>query len=119
MLKDGEIDLLGSVSYTQERAESIAFSTYAEGTERYWIYTRKDHAELADGDPKQMNGCRIGAADGSYQKELLKNGWTAIRSRQRLFPAKTMMKCRKTGCTCDPGTVCQQQSYCHCEYRCK
>ena len=72
MLKDGEIDLLGSVSYTPERAESIDFSTYAEGTERYWIYTRKDHAELADGDPKQMNGCRIGAADGSYQKELLK-----------------------------------------------
>lgn len=24
-----------------------------------------------DGDLKQMNGCRIGAADGSYQKELL------------------------------------------------
>ena len=72
MLKDGEIDLLGSVSYTPERTESIDFSTYAEGTERYWIYTRKDHAELADGDPKQMNGYRIGAADGSYQKELLK-----------------------------------------------
>lgn len=71
MLEDGEIDILGSVSYTPERAESIDFSTYAEGTERYWIYTREDHANLADGDLKQMNGCRIGAADGSYQKELL------------------------------------------------
>ena len=71
MLADGEIDILGSVSYTPERAESIDFSTYAEGTERYWIYTREDHANLADGDLKQMNGCRIGAADGSYQKELL------------------------------------------------
>ena len=71
MLEDGEIDLLGSVSYTPERAESIDFSTYAEGTERYWIYTREDHANLADGDLKQMNGCRIGVADGSYQKELL------------------------------------------------
>ena len=38
MLADGEIDILGSVSYTPERAESIDFSTYAEGTERYWIY---------------------------------------------------------------------------------
>lgn len=71
MLTDGEIDLLGSVSYTPERAESIDYSTYAEGTERYWIYTREEHADLADGDLKQMNGCRIGATDGSYQKELL------------------------------------------------
>ena len=71
MLEDGEIDLLGSVSYTPERAESIDYSTYAEGTERYWIYTREEHADLADGDLKQMNGCRIGVADGSYQKELL------------------------------------------------
>ena len=71
MLADGEIDLLGSVSYTPERAESIDFSTYAAGTERYWIYTREDHTELTDGDPKQMNGCRIGVADGSHQKELL------------------------------------------------
>lgn len=71
MLEDGEIDLIGSVSYTPERAESIDFSTYAEGAERYWIYTRENHADLADGDLKQMNGCRIGVADGSYQKELL------------------------------------------------
>ena len=71
MLADGKIDILGSVSYTPERAESIDFSTYAEGTERYWIYTREDHTNLTNGDPKQMNGCRIGVADGSYQKELL------------------------------------------------
>ncbi len=71
MLEDGEIDILGSVSYTPERAESIDFSTYAEGTERYWIYTREEHMNLAEGDLKQMNGCRIGVADGSYQKELL------------------------------------------------
>ena len=34
MLEDGEIDLLGSVSYTPERTESIDLSTYAERTER-------------------------------------------------------------------------------------
>ena len=71
MLADGEIDILGSVSYTPERAESIDFSTYAEGTEKYWIYTREDHTDLTDGDPKQMNGCRIGVTEGSHQKELL------------------------------------------------
>ena len=30
MLADGEIDILGNVSYTPERAESIDYSTYAE-----------------------------------------------------------------------------------------
>lgn len=71
MLADGEIDILGSVSYTPERAEAISFSDYAEGTERYWIYTRENHLNLTDGDLKQLNGCRIGVADGSYQKKLL------------------------------------------------
>ena len=71
MLADGEIDILGSVSYTPERAEAISFSDYAEGTERYWIYTREDHLNLTDGNLKQLNGCRIGVADGSYQKKLL------------------------------------------------
>ena len=71
MLADGEIDILGSVSYTPERAEAISFSDYAEGTERYWIYTREDHLNLTDGDLKQLNGCRIGVEDGSYQKKFL------------------------------------------------
>ena len=71
MLANGEIDLLGNVSYTQERAEAIDFSDYAEGVERYGIYTREDHVNLTDGDLKQLNGCRIGVEDGSYQKELL------------------------------------------------
>ena len=71
MLADGEIDILGSVSYTPERAEVISFSDYAEGTERYWIYTREDHLNLTDGDLKQLNGCRIGVEDGSYQKKNL------------------------------------------------
>ena len=71
MLADEEIDILGSVSYTPERAEAISFSDYAEGTERYWIYTRENHLNLTDGDLKQLNGCRIGVEDGSYQKKFL------------------------------------------------
>ena len=88
MLEDGEIDILGSVSYTPERAESIDFSTYAEGTERYWIYTREEHADLADGDLKQMNGCRIGVADGSYQKELLEKWLDSNQIRAEVVVCK-------------------------------
>ena len=88
MLEDGEIDLLGSVSYTPEKAESIDFSTYAEGTERYWIYTREEHADLADGNLKQMNGCRIGVADGSYQKELLEKWLDSNQIRAEIVVCK-------------------------------
>ena len=38
-----------------------------------------------DGDLKQMNGCRIGATDGeAIRRNFWKNGWTAIRFRQRV-----------------------------------
>ena len=88
MLADGEIDILGNVSYTPERAESIDYSTYAAGTERYWIYTREDHTDLMDGDPKQMNGCRIGVADGSYQKELLEKWLDSNRIQAEVVVCK-------------------------------
>ena len=88
MLADGEIDILGSVSYTPERAEYIDFSTYAEGTERYWIYTRENHANFADGDLKQLNGCRIGVADGSYQKELLEKWLDSNQIRAEVVVCK-------------------------------
>ena len=118
MLADGEIDLLGSVSYTPERAESIDYSTYAEGTERYWIYTREEHADLADGDLKQMNGCRIGATDGSYQKELLEKWLDSNQIQAEVVICKAKERYGFT-CTCDPSAVCQQRFYCHCQYRCK
>lgn len=36
MLKDGEIDLMGDLSYTEERAERISFSTLPQGRENYY-----------------------------------------------------------------------------------
>ena len=76
MLANGEIDLFGNVSYTPERAERFDFSAYPQGKDTYWLYVRKDRSDLANGDIRSFNGCRIGVTDGSYQEGLLSE-WIA------------------------------------------
>ena len=46
MLADGEIDHLKCQLYTGKSRIYRLFN-HAEGTERYWIYTREIHADLA------------------------------------------------------------------------
>lgn len=72
MLADGEIDLFGNVSYTDERAKLFDFSAYPQGKDTYRIYTEKNRTDLADGDLQKLNGCRIGVTYGSYQDGLLR-----------------------------------------------
>lgn len=74
MLSDGEIDLFGNVSYTPERAEHMSFSSYPQGRDTYWIYTDKAHSDLLHGHEPNLNGCRIGVTQGTYQEALL-NDW--------------------------------------------
>ncbi len=38
-LENGEIDILGDISYTDERAENMLFSDMPMGEEKYYIYT--------------------------------------------------------------------------------
>ena len=71
MLANGEIDLFGNVSYKPERAEQVDFSVYPQGKDTYWLYTNKDHPELATGDLRPYNGTRIGVTGRSYQETLL------------------------------------------------
>lgn len=51
MLEAGEIDLMPNISYSEERAQKLLFSSNPEGTERYYIYARPDRDDLAKGDP--------------------------------------------------------------------
>lgn len=37
MLEAGEIDLMPNISYSEERAQKLLFSSNPEGTERYYI----------------------------------------------------------------------------------
>lgn len=76
MLVNGEIDLLGDVSYSAERAELVDFSAYPQGKETYWLCTDANHTVLTSGKLELFNNCRIGVLHGSYQYRLLKE-WLA------------------------------------------
>ena len=67
MLVAGEIDLMPNISYSEERAQKLLFSSNPEGTERYYIYARPDRDDLAKGDPQALQGLTIGCNAGVMQ----------------------------------------------------
>ena len=67
MLEAGEIDLMPNISYSEERAQKLLFSSNPEGTERYYIYARPDRDDLAKGDPQALQGLTIGCNPGVMQ----------------------------------------------------
>ena len=73
MLVNGEIDLLGDMSYTAERAELMDFSALPQGKETYWLCTDSDHILLTTGRLELFNNCRIGVPQNSYHHTLLKD----------------------------------------------
>lgn len=66
-LEAGEIDLMPNISYSEERAQKLLFSSNPEGTERYYIYARPDRDDLAKGDPQALQGLTIGYNPGGMQ----------------------------------------------------
>lgn len=60
MLEAGEIDLMPNISYSEERAQKLLFSSNPEGTERYYIYAKPDRDDLTKGDPQALQGLTIG-----------------------------------------------------------
>lgn len=67
MLEAGEIDLMSNISYSEERAQKLLFSSNPEGTERYYIYAKPDRDDLAKGDPQALQGLTIGCNPGVMQ----------------------------------------------------
>lgn len=76
MLEAGEIDLMPNISYSEERAQKLLFSSNPEGTERYYIYARPDRDDLAKGDPQALQGLTIGCNRGVMQT-LVGQQWLA------------------------------------------
>ena len=73
MLEKGEIDLFGDMTYTKERSKLFHFSTYPQGKDSYFLYTRKDRNDLLEGNIERLNGSKIGVTKDSYQATLLRN----------------------------------------------
>lgn len=67
MLEAGEIDLMPNISYSEERAQKLLFSSNPEGTERYYIYAKPERDDLAKGDPQALQGLTIGCNSGVMQ----------------------------------------------------
>ena len=59
-LMDGEIDMLGNVSYLDERAEKILYSSVPEGTEAYYIFIAPDNTDIKSDDYSTLNGKKVG-----------------------------------------------------------
>ncbi len=72
MLKDGELDLMTDVSYTDERAAEMLFSAYPMGAETYYIFVAADNQEVKFNDPSTLEGKRVGVNKDSFQEGLLK-----------------------------------------------
>ena len=67
-LRNGEIDLLCTVHYTEERAEEFLFSSIPLGYETSLLYTMADSV-IAYQDFDAMQGCKIGLLKESYSAQ--------------------------------------------------
>ena len=68
-LKKGEIDVLGNISYSEERAKEILYTSIPMGTEAYYVFISRDNEEITSDDLSSLNGKRIGVTKGSIQKD--------------------------------------------------
>ena len=62
MLKSGEIDLMGDISYTEERSTSMLFSELPMGEDKYYLYVNPSDTDISASDLTTLNGKRIGDA---------------------------------------------------------
>lgn len=73
MLKNGEIDLLSDVSYTEERLSQMLFCQTAMGSELYYVFISPDNTDFVPGDINSLQGKKVGVNKGSYQMQLYKD----------------------------------------------
>ena len=69
-LKNGEIDLMGDLSYTEERAKDLLFAKEEQGREYYYLFVREDRTDISATDLSTLQGARVGINKGSIQVDL-------------------------------------------------
>lgn len=70
-LKNGEIDIMGDISYTPDRAEEMLFSDEPMGEEKYYLYADLSRADISASDFKTLNGKKIGVLMGTEPEVML------------------------------------------------
>ena len=70
-LKNGEIDIMGDISYTPDRAEEMLFSDEPMGEEKYYLYANLSREDIIASDFNTLNGKRIGVLMGTEPEVML------------------------------------------------
>ena len=67
MMKNGEIDLMGGISYTEDRAKDMLFSELPMGREKYYLYADLKHTDISASNLSTLNGKRVALMPTSVQ----------------------------------------------------
>ena len=70
-LKNGEIDIMGDISYTEDRTEEMLFSDEPMGEEKYYLYADLSREDITASDYKTLNGKKIGVLMGAESEVML------------------------------------------------
>ena len=70
-LENGEIDIMGGISYTEDRAEEMLFSDEPMGEEKYYLYADLSCADISAADFKTLDGKKIGVVMGTEPEVML------------------------------------------------
>ena len=73
-LENGEIDIMGGISYTEDRAEEMLFSDEPIGEEKYYLYADLSRADLSASNFKTLNGKKVGVLMGT-EPEMMLTEW--------------------------------------------
>ena len=73
-LENGEIDIMGDISYTDERAQRMFFSDEPMGEEKYILYADLSNMDIEMSDFKSMDGKRVGVLMGT-EPEIMLTEW--------------------------------------------
>ena len=73
-LENGEIDIMGDISYTDERAQKMLSSDEPMGEEKYILYADLSHTDIGTSDFKAMDGKRVGVLMGT-EPEIMLTEW--------------------------------------------
>ena len=70
-LKNDEIDIMGGISYTEDRAEEMLFSDEPMGEEKYYLYIDLSRADISASNFKTLNGKKVGVLMGTEPEVML------------------------------------------------
>ena len=73
-LENGEIDVMGDISYTDERAQRMLFSDEAMSEEKYILYADLSNMDIGTSDFKFMDGKRVGVLMDT-EPEIMLTEW--------------------------------------------